>query len=182
LIGAGLVLITEIWTIGHSTKPITDFVAALKTNGIKLVADVRMLPGSRRYPQFNQDALAESLGKAGINYIHFPELGGRRKVRPDSHNTAWRNDAFRGYADYMETEAFGAGMERLLRLAEESGPTAIMCAEALWWRCHRSLIADFLKVRGIEVKHILYDGPTKIHPFTSAARVVGGELSYEKVI
>jgi uncharacterized protein (DUF488 family) len=171
----------QIWTIGHSTRSIEDFVAALEANGIKLVADVRLLPGSRRYPQFNQDALAESLGQRGIKYVHFPELGGRRRPHPDSHNIAWRNEAFRGYADYMETEAFRAGAERLLRAAKEFGATAIMCAEALWWRCHRSLIADFLKVRGIEVKHIVYGGPTKVHPYTSAAKVIDGNLSYRAV-
>ena len=171
-------MVAEIWTIGHSTRPIADFVAALEANAIKLVADVRLLPGSRCYPQFNQDALTESLGKFGINYVHLPELGGRRRPRNDSHNTAWRNEAFRGYADYMETEPFRAGMERLLGLAEQSGRTAIMCAEALWWRCHRSLIADFLKVRGTEVKHIVHDGGTEAHPFTSAARLIDGELDY----
>ena len=104
----------RIWTIGHSTRPIEDFIAALKASEIKLVADVRLLPGSRRHPQFNQESLIDSLGKADIRYEHFPELGGRRKPKPDSRNTAWRNDAFRGYADYMETREFGNGIERLL--------------------------------------------------------------------
>src|SRR6202011_3221130 len=126
----------EIWTIGHSTRSIDDFVAALEANGIKLVADVRLLPGSGRYPQFNENALAESLGQRGVKYIHFPELGGRRRPQPDSHNTAWRNEAFRGYADYMETAAFRSGAERLLQATKKFGATAIMCAEALWWRCH----------------------------------------------
>ena len=150
--------------------------------GIKLLADVRLLPGSRRYPQFNQDVLQHSLVEGGINYEHFPELGGRRKPRPDSTNTAWRNDAFRGYADYMETPAFQNGAERLLEVADRTGPTAVMCAEAVWWRCHRGLIADFLKSRGVEIIHILDAGRTAPHPFTSAARVVAGRLSYSELV
>jgi uncharacterized protein (DUF488 family) len=133
-------LISQIWTIGHSTRGTGDFVAALEANGIKLVADVRMLPGSKRYPQFNKDALATALQEAGVQYEHFPELGGRRKPNPESSNMGWRNEAFRGYADYMETEEFRKGIERLVKLAGECGPTAIMCAEAVWWRCHRALI------------------------------------------
>ena len=150
--------------------------------GIKLLADVRLLPGSRRYPQFNQDVLQHSLVEGGINYEHFPELGARRKPRPDSTNTAWRNDAFRGYADYMETPAFQNGAERLLEVADRTGPTAVMCAEAVWWRCHRGLIADFLKSRGVEIIHILDAGRTAPHPFTSAARVVAGRLSYSELV
>src|ERR1044071_8988116 len=138
----------RMWTIGHSTRAIDEFISLLRANQIKLLADVRSLPGSKRYPQFNKEALANSLGKVGIRYEHFPELGGRRKTRPDSKNTAWRNESFRGYADYMETEPFRRGVERLVDLA--ATPTAIMCAEAVWWRCHRSLISDFLKTRGFE--------------------------------
>jgi uncharacterized protein (DUF488 family) len=170
--------VSKIWTIGHSTRSIENFVAALEANAIKLAADVRLLPGSRRYPQFNQDALAKSLGNYGIKYAHFPELGGRRRPHPDSTNTAWRNAAFRGYADYMETEGFQSGLERLLEIAKQSGRTAIMCAEALWWRCHRSLIADSLKIRGLEVLHISSSGRAEPHPFTSAASVIDGKLSY----
>jgi uncharacterized protein (DUF488 family) len=169
----------RIWTIGHSTRVIDEFILLLQANHIKLLVDVRTLPGSRRYPQFNKEALADSLGKAGIRYEHFPELGGRRKARPDSSNTAWRNASFRGYADYMETEQFCQGVARLLDLAGEFGPAAIMCAEAVWWRCHRSLISDYLKARGIEVMHILDANKTEPHPYTSAARIVKGELSYE---
>jgi uncharacterized protein (DUF488 family) len=168
----------RIWTIGHSTRSIEDFIAALEANGIKLLADVRLLPGSKRYPQFNRESLANSLGKAGIRYQHFTELGGRRKPKPDSRNTVWRNDAFRGYADYMETKEFRKGIERLLNLGDEVGAPAIMCAEAVWWRCHRGLISDFLKVRGIEVIHIHDVNKTEPHPFTSAARIVGCELTY----
>jgi uncharacterized protein (DUF488 family) len=171
-------MIKRLWTIGHSTRSIDDFVAALQANEIKLVIDVRLLPGSKRHPQFNKEALANSLGAAQIRYEHFPELGGRRKPSPDSRNTAWRNDAFRGYADYMETNEFRSGIDRLLRLTEDVGPTAIMCAEAVWWRCHRSLISDLLKSRGIDVIHILDAGKTQSHPFTSAARIVEGELTY----
>jgi uncharacterized protein (DUF488 family) len=188
----------RIWTIGHSTRTIDEFISLLKENEVKLLVDVRAFPSSKRYPQFNKDALAESLSAPGIRYEHFPELGGKRKSKPDSHNTSWRNASFRGYADYMETEQFQKGIERLLDLAAQGAApkafgaemkhdgceavtpwrTAIMCAEAVWWRCHRSLIADHLKARGVEVLHIL--GPNKVepHPYTSAVRIVNGELSY----
>jgi uncharacterized protein (DUF488 family) len=168
----------RVWTIGHSTRKIDDFLSLLEENRIKLLADVRMFPGSKRYPQFGREALEKSLNERGIRYEHFPELGGRRKARPDSKNTAWRNESFRGYADYMETDEFRKGIERLVALAEESAPTAIMCAEAVWWRCHRSLISDYLKANRVEVLHILDRGKVEAHPFTSAARIVNGELSY----
>ena len=157
---------------------IDDLISLLEENEIKLLGDVRAWPGSKRYPQFNKDALAESLTAHGITYEHFPELGGKRKSKPDSRNTAWRNASFRGYADYMETEQFQKGIERLLNVAKETGPTAIMCAEAVWWRCHRSLIADYLKVRGVEVLHILGANKIEPHPYTPPARIVNGELSY----
>jgi uncharacterized protein (DUF488 family) len=157
----------RIWTIGHSTRKIDIFVSLLEENSITLVADVRMFPGSKRYPQFSREALAKSLSKHGIGYQHFPELGGRRKPKPDSRNTAWRNLSFRGYADYMETEEFRKGVERLVDLGNEVGSTAIMCAEAVWWRCHRSLISDYLKARGVEVIHILGANKAEPHPFTS---------------
>ena len=168
----------KIWTIGHSTRTIDEFISLLQANQIRLLVDVRSLPGSKRYPQFNKEALADSLGKTGIRYDHFPELGGRRKAKPESKNTAWRNASFRGYADYMETEEFRKGFERLLDLAGGAGSTAIMCAEAVWWRCHRSLISDYLKTRGIEVLHIMDAKKTEAHPHTSAARIVDGKLSY----
>jgi len=168
----------RIWTIGHSTRKIDVFISLLEENGIRLVVDVRSLPGSKRYPQFNKEELSNSLGKVGIRYEHFAELGGLRKPRPDSRNTAWRNTSFRGYADYMETEEFRKGANRLVDLANEVGPTAIMCAEAVWWRCHRGLISDYLKADGVDVIHILDPEKTEPHPFTSAARVVGGALSY----
>src|SRR5215475_16044518 len=173
-----IVGIMRIWTIGHSTRAIDDFISLLKENGVKLLVDVRAWPGSKRYPQFNKDALAESLRAHGIRYEHFSELGGKRKSKPDSRNIAWRNASFRGYADYMETKQFQKGIERLLDLAAKAGPTAIMCAEAVWWRCHRSLIADYLKARGVEVMNILGANKVEPHPYTPAARIVNGELSY----
>jgi uncharacterized protein (DUF488 family) len=172
----------RIWTIGHSTRKIDSFISLLEENGIKLLVDVRSLPGSKRYPQFNKEALADSLGKAGIGYEHFPELGGRRKPNPSSLNTAWRNASFRGYADYMETDDFRRGVDRLVDLAREAGPAVIMCAEAVWWRCHRALISDYLKAHGIEVIHVLDANKTEPHPFTSAARIVNGKLSYESLL
>ena len=171
-------MISRIWTIGHSTRTIDIFISLLEENGIKLVADVRSLPGSKRYPQFNREMLAKSLTEHGIRYEHFPELGGRRKARKDSHNTAWRNASFRGYADHMETEQFGRGIQRLLELANKADPTAIMCAEVVWWRCHRALISDHLKTRGVEVVHIVNADKKEAHPYTSAAHIVGGALSY----
>src|SRR4029450_12502302 len=168
----------RIWTVGHSTRAIDEFISLIQANDIKLLADVRSLPGSRRYPQFNREMLASSLGKAGIHYEHFPELGGRRKPRSDSRNRAWRNASFRGYADYMETEEFRKGVERLLDLAAGAGPTAIMCAEAVWWRCHRSLISDYLKAADSEVMHTRDANKVEPHPYTSAARIVNGKLSY----
>lgn len=167
----------RLWTIGHSTHTIEGFLTMLSAHGIKAVADVRLLPGSRRYPQFNAESLAESLRDRGIEYVHFPELGGRRTPRPDSHNVAWRHTAFRGYADYMEMPEFKRGIDRLEDLACRA-PTAVMCAEALWWKCHRALVSDWEKVRGVEVLHILSENKVEPHPYTSAARVIHGELSY----
>jgi uncharacterized protein (DUF488 family) len=167
----------QIWTIGHSTRPLDEFIALLKENEIAALADVRQFPGSKRYPHFNSENLAKSLAHEGIEYFHFLELGGRRKVLPDSPNTAWRHPAFRGYADYMMTENFRNGISRLLVLAK-SKRTVMMCAEAVWWKCHRGLISDDLKAHGHEVIHILGKGKMEIHPFTSAARIVNGKLSY----
>jgi uncharacterized protein (DUF488 family) len=145
----------RIWTTGHSTRTIDEFISLLKGNEIELLVDVRAWPSSKRYPQFNKETLAESLTAHGIRYEHFPELGGKRKSNPDSRNTAWRNVSFRGYADYMQTEQFQKGIERLLDVAAKAGPTAIMCAEAVWWRCHRRIIADYLLAAGERVMHIL---------------------------
>ena len=171
-------MIRRIWTIGHSTRKIDVFTSLLEEYGIRLLVDVRSLPGSKRYPHFNKEALTKSLQEHGIRYEHFAELGGRRKPRPDSRNTVWRNASFRGYADYMETAEFRKGVERLLDLANEVGPTAIMCAEAVWWRCHRGLISDYLRADGVGVIHITDAKKTEPHPFTSAARIVDGTLSY----
>ena len=168
-----------IWTVGHSTRGKDEFIALLRSHEIGAIADVRLLPGSKRYPHFNADALAEWLGRAGIRYEHFRELGGRRRSRSDSLNTALRNEAFRSYADYMETNEFQRGINRLLTLT--GARTAIMCAEAVWWRCHRALISDYLKVRGHEVMHIVSTAEPQPHPFTSAASVVNGALSYGKL-
>lgn len=171
----------SVWTIGHSTLAIEDFINLLVRCEIQVLADVRSFPSSRRYPQFNQDNLQSSLAANRIEYVHLPELGGRRRVRPDSINMSWRNESFRGYADYMETRGFELGISKLLELAAQRR-TAIMCAESLWWRCHRSLISDFLKVKGIEVVHIIASGKAEPHPYTSAARIVDGELSYRGIL
>lgn len=167
-----------IWTIGHSTRPIDVFLDLLTAHEIKLLADVRRFPGSKRHPQFNREALAAALVSRQIGYAHFPEFGGRRKPHPDSRNTNWRNAAFRGYADHMETEEFRQGIARLLGLVASTGPTALMCAEAVWWSCHRSLIADYLKARGHEILHIIDEKKTQPHPYTSAAEIIDGRLSY----
>ena len=129
--------VKRIWTVGHSTRTIEEFTRLLKAFDIRRLADVRRFPGSRRYPQYNKAALCDSLAAAGIEYFHFPELGGRRKPKPDSPNTAWRNESFRGYADHMETPEFHEAIARLAAVASE--PTVLMCAEVLWWRCHRAL-------------------------------------------
>ena len=170
-----------IWTVGHSTRSIDEFIEGLASQSIEAVVDVRSFPGSRRYPQFNKRELSNSLESVGIEYLSLPELGGRRRARKDSHNTAWRNEAFRGYADYMETEDFRSGIERLLNVAR-ARHVAIMCAEAVWWRCHRSMISDYLKARGVEVIHILAPDKTETHRYTSAARIVDGELSYRGLL
>jgi uncharacterized protein (DUF488 family) len=170
-----------VWTIGHSTRPIDEFIATLESFGIGVLVDVRTYPGSRRYPQFNKPNLVASLAQVEIEYRHAPELGGRRRANLDSMNMAWRNEMFRGYADHMETGEFRDGIDRLLSLARESR-TAIMCAEAVWWKCHRSLVADYLKAKGVTMLHILGQGKSEEHPFTSAARIVNGELSYRGVL
>ena len=170
-----------IWTVGHSTRSGEDFAEILKAHEIELLVDVRSFPGSRRYPQFNRSAMAESLASVGIQYRHEPRLGGRRTPRADSHNTAWRNASFRAYADHMESDDFREGVEELLELAA-SARVAVMCAESLWWRCHRSLISDYLKAAGHTVIHILDKTKTEEHPFTSAARIIDGELTYRGLL
>ncbi|HKR77207.1 MAG TPA: DUF488 domain-containing protein [Rhodanobacter sp.] len=169
--------LATIWTIGHSTRTLEEFLALLAAYSIEAIADVRRFPGSRRWPQFARDALAASLPAHGIGYQWLPQLGGRRRAHPDSPNTAWRNAAFRGYADHLASAEFTEGLDALLAFAAQQR-TAVMCAEAVWWRCHRSIIADVLKQRGIEVIHILDLRHSVVHPWTSAAHVEDGELSY----
>ena len=166
-----------IYTIGHSTHPITEFLEMLHSFDIKLIADVRKLPGSRKYPQFDQENLKVSLKESGIEYVHMIDLGGRRKVKKDSKNTRWNNDSFRGYADYMETEAFENAVNKLEEIAAEKS-VAIMCAEAVWWRCHRSMVSDYLKAKGWAVVHIMAIGKAQDHKYTSPARVVEDQVFY----
>jgi uncharacterized protein (DUF488 family) len=166
-----------VWTIGHSTRTLDQFLALLQAHGIQVVADVRRYPGSRRWPHFAGPALAAALSVRDIDYLWLPELGGRRTPLPDSRNTAWRNASFRGYADYMETEAFAEGLHALLILVYGQH-TAVMCAEALWWRCHRALVADVLRWLGLRVHHIQTSTSTEPHPYSSAARIVDGRLTY----
>ena len=169
-----------LWTIGHSIRPWEAFVAMLQEAGIEAVADVRRFAGSRRHPQYSGETMARTLPEAGIEYVPMPELGGRRRPRPDSPNTAWRSEAFRGYADYMLTAEYAAGLERLTALALAKR-TAVMCAEAVWWRCHRGLVSDDLKSRGWEVVHLVALGRSEEHPYTSAAHIDdAGRLSYVK--
>jgi uncharacterized protein (DUF488 family) len=166
-----------VWTIGHSSQPIDSFLALLEGQEIERLADVRRYAGSRAHPHFNPEPLSRSLAAHHIEYVPFPELGGRRAPNSNSTNTIWRNAAFRAYADFMETEEFTAGLARLVHAARELR-TAIMCSEAVWWRCHRSLIADALKVTDVRVLHIMSRLKVVEHPYTSAARVVNGRLEY----
>ena len=168
-----------IYTIGHSTRAIAEFLDLLKSFNIKIVADIRSLPGSRKFPQFNQENLKLSLEENGIEYIYIANLGGRRKVNPDSKNTTWRNKSFQAYADFMETDSFENGMGNLTKLALKK-PTAMMCSEAVWWRCHRSMVSDYLKAKGWEVLHIMSRGKATEHPYTSPARIVGEKVCYSE--
>lgn len=171
---------STIWTIGHSTHPIDEFIAMLKSFEIGLLADIRSLPGSRKYPQFNRESLIISLPHSGITYIHIPGLGGRRKTSKNSVNTGWRLDAFKGYADYMETEEFRQALGVLREIANKQR-TAIMCAEALWWRCHRSLVSDYLMHEGWTVNHITGKGKCAPHHYTEPARIIDGLLTYRAI-
>ena len=173
--------VPTVWTIGHSTRALSDFIQILKAHQINTLVDVRSFPRSRRYPQFNSSELSVSLDGEGITYHHFPALGGRRKPLPQSRNSAWRNPSFRAYADHMETAEFQKGIEELLEVARKSR-TAVMCAEALWWRCHRSLIADYLKAIGATVVHVAGESQTETHPYTTAARIVNGRLTYKGLL
>jgi uncharacterized protein (DUF488 family) len=168
---------TTIYTIGHSTRAIDAFIAMLEAFQIETVVDVRTIAKSRHNPQFGEEALRESLAQQGIGYQRIEALGGLRHTTADSVNTAWRNKSFRGYADYMQTPEFAAGLEELLRVATESR-TAIMCAEAVPWRCHRSLIGDALLVRGCRVKDIMSERQSKPHVLTPWAKVDGKTITY----
>lgn len=164
-------------TIGHSNRPMEEFLELLKGHGVEMLADVRTVPRSRHNPQFNREALPAPLARAGIVYVHLPGLGGLRHAREDSVNTGWRNPGFRGYADYMQTAEFEEHLAELLLLAKGKR-VAIMCAEALPWRCHRWLIADALVARGVPVRHIMSATEAKPHQFTSFARTEGTKVSY----
>jgi uncharacterized protein (DUF488 family) len=166
-----------VYTIGHSTRPIDEFIDLLRRNGVELLADIRTIPKSRRNPQYWQDTLEASLDAAGIGYVHLPGLGGRRRAAADSVNTAWRNASFRGYADHMGTEEFAEELQRLLDLSREH-VTAMMCAEAVPWRCHRSLVADALVVRGIEVLDIISATSVRPHTLRDWAHVEGTTITY----
>jgi uncharacterized protein (DUF488 family) len=168
----------HLFTIGHSTRDLPDFLALLAENHIERLADIRRYPGSRRYPHFSRESLARVLPEHGIEYVHVPQLGGRREPRPDSPNTAWRNAQFRGYADHMGTDEFRVAVDKLL---ESPKCTAVMCAEAVPWRCHRNILADDLLRRGVEVIHILGPGSTTIHVMNPSAREVEGRLIYPRV-
>jgi uncharacterized protein (DUF488 family) len=165
-----------IYTIGHSTRSADKFLALLAANKIRQIADIRTVPYSRRHPQFGREALEALLAQHGITYMHFPSLGGLRKPRPDSRNTAWQHEGFRGYADYMQTDAFEGGVDALLTFAQ--GNTALMCAEAVWWKCHRRLLSDALLVRGVPVLHILSSAPAKPHELGAFARLEDGKVIY----
>jgi len=165
------------FTVGHSTRSLEELTALLHEHEVTLLADVRTIPGSRRMPHFSRAALASALPRHGVDYVHLPELGGLRRPRPDSPNTGWRNASFRGYADYMAEPGFRDALERLIELGRDRR-LAMMCAEALPWRCHRSLIADAMLVRGIEVFHILGPGSAQAHRLTPFARVEHDRLTY----
>lgn len=168
-----------IWTIGHSTRSLQDFLDMLVINNIELLADIRAFPGSRRFPHFNKDNFSVSLREYGIGYVHLPGLGGRRKPHENSPNIAWRHPAFRGYADYMQTDEFKMNVDTLGNLASKS-KTAYMCSEAPWWKCHRALVSDYLKAHGWTVLHIMEKGKVTEHPYTSPAREVQGHLFYDQ--
>lgn len=166
-----------VLTIGHSTRSLDELIDLLRHHGVERLVDVRTVPGSRRMPHFSKGSLERALPAHGIEYLHMPELGGLRKPRPDSIHKAWRNASFRGYADYMQTDEFWRAIARLEELAAER-PTAIMCAEAVPWRCHRSLIADALVAKGDEVRHITGRGEPARHHLTPFARVDAGRVTY----
>ena len=172
---------TTIWTIGHSTRTLEEFVATLHSFTMDLIADIRSYPGSGKFPLFNKERMEVFLPQNNIQYVHLKNLGGRRKADPDSKNTGWRHAAFRGYADYMETSAFTDGIKELINIALKQR-VAYMCSEALWWRCHRSLVSDYLKLQGWKVMHIMSIGKATEHPYTAPAKIVNGRLNYKMEI
>lgn len=167
-----------IFTIGHSTRTLEELVEALKSFGVRTLVDIRTVPRSRHVPHFTRESLVHTLPRRGLRYHHMKALGGLRKPRPDSVNTAWRNAGFRGFADYLGTADCEAALEDLLALAKAEGPVALMCAEAVPWRCHRSLVADALSARGEHVVHILGPGKATPHTMTPWARVEGSRVTY----
>lgn len=167
--------LNSIYTIGHSTRVLEEFVALLQANGVRRLADIRRYPGSRRYPHFSGESLAISLPASGIDYHHFEDLGGRRNPVANSPNGAWNNDQFRGYADHMGSPAFQAAVDRL---RASDLPTAVMCAEAVPWRCHRNLLADELVRRGVTVLHIVGPATPQPHALSKMARIVAGRVIY----
>lgn len=169
----------KIWTIGHSTRPFDEFVAMLQSFNIEHLVDVRSFPGSRKFPQYNKENLEKSLPENKIQYTHLKKLGGRRKAKPNSKNTTWRNASFMGYADYMETPEFKEGLETLKKLSSKQR-VAIMCSEAVWWRCHRSMVSDALKAKDWKVLHIMGENKEQEHPYTQPAKIVDGELGYKE--
>lgn len=169
-----------IWTIGHSTHSFEHFLAMLNSFSIEILADIRSYPGSKKFPHFNLSNLKTALPEAGIGYVHVKALGGRRKSRPDQKNAGWRHAAFKGYADYMDTADFLEGITELEALAYNKR-LAYMCSEAVWWRCHRSLVSDYLKLNGWHVNHIMNIGKTVEHPYTKPAKIVNGQLTYPRL-
>ena len=166
-----------IYSIGHSTHTIAEFLAMLRSFDIKIIVDIRRFPGSRKFPQFDQENLKVSLNEAGIQYIHMLDLGGRRKANKDSKNKVWKNESFRGYADYMETTEFKNAVTHLEEIALKQ-TTAYMCSEAVWWRCHRSMVSDYLKAKGWNVLHIMGINKVQEHKYTAPARIVGENVFY----
>jgi uncharacterized protein (DUF488 family) len=166
-----------VWTVGHSTRSADEFLSLLRAHDIAAIADVRRFPGSRRHPHFSREALEVFLPRHGIEYVWMPELGGRRNPVPNSKNTGWRVAQFQGYADYMETPEFASAVERLLTLAATKR-SAMMCAESLWWRCHRRLVSDYLLARGYDVIHIETATKASPHRLSPPARLVDGQLTY----
>ncbi|NJY62561.1 DUF488 domain-containing protein [Salinimicrobium sp. CDJ15-81-2] len=172
---------SEIFTVGHSTRSLEEFLNILNNFGIEVLVDVRRYPGSRRSPHFNKEKLKNSMPENGIFYHHFEDLGGRRKTNKNSTNTGWRLLSFRGYADFMETDIFRKAVKKLEEVARRSR-VAYMCSETVWWSCHRALISDLLKLRGWKVTHLMAINKTMEHPYTKPAEIINGKLKYPENI